>query len=79
MHYDDNNVIINKATRKEFEMVKRNVELKLYAASKGVRMWQVAEKFGVSEVTMSRWMRKEFDEEKAKDFRKHVDELANEN
>lgn len=54
----------------------KNMELKLYAASKGVRMWQVAEKFGVIDVTMSRWMRKEFDSEKAEKFKRFVDEIA---
>ena len=31
-----------------------NRELKLYAASKGVRLWQVAEKFGITDAAFSR-------------------------
>lgn len=59
-------------------MASKNLELKLYAASKGVKLWQVAEKFGVIDVTFSRWMRKEFEKEKADKFRQFVDEIANE-
>ncbi len=55
----------------------RNMKLKFYAASKGVRLWQVAEKFGVTDITMSRWMRKEFEKEKADRFKQYVDEIAN--
>lgn len=55
-----------------------NKELKLYAASKGVRLWQIAQKFGIAEMTLTRWMRKEMEKEKAEKFRKFVDEIANE-
>lgn len=55
---------------------KTNTELRRYAASKGVRLWQVAEKFGIAEITMTRWMRKKFDSEKAEKFKRFVDEIA---
>lgn len=55
-----------------------NKELKLYAASKGVRLWQVAEKFGVTDAYFSRKLRKEFSKEDAKKFKLYVDEIASE-
>ena len=53
-----------------------NRELKLYAASKGVRLWEVAEKFGITDAAFSRKLRKEFSEEDAEKFRLFVDEIA---
>ena len=55
-----------------------NNELKLYAASKGVRLWQVADKFGVTDAMFSRRLRKEFNNGDAELFRKFVDEIASE-
>lgn len=55
-----------------------NRELKLYAASKGVRLWQVAEKFGITDAAFSRKLRKEFSKEGAEQFKKYVDEIASE-
>lgn len=53
-----------------------NLELKEYAAKKGVKHWQIAEKFGVVDSTFCRWMRHELTKEKASMFRKYVDEIA---
>ena len=53
-----------------------NRELKLYAASKGVRLWQVAEKFGIADSNFSRFLRKPLSEENAKKFKSYVDEIA---
>ena len=53
-----------------------NRELKLYAASKGVRLWQVAEKFGITDAAFSRKLRKEFSKEDAEQFKVYVDEIA---
>lgn len=53
-----------------------NRELKLYAASKGVRLWQVAEKFGVSDVAFSKKLRHELSKEDAEQFKVYVDEIA---
>ena len=54
----------------------KNNDLKLYAASKGVRLWQVAEKFGIMDATLSRKLRKEFSQEDAAKFKAYVDEVA---
>jgi predicted DNA binding protein len=56
----------------------RNNELKFYAANKGVRLWQVAEKFGITDATFSRKLRKEFSKKDADKFKKYVDEIADE-
>lgn len=53
-----------------------NKELRLYAASRGIRLWQIAEKFGISDVAFSKKLRKEFSEEDAERFRNYVDEIA---
>ncbi len=55
-----------------------NRELKLYAASKGVRLWQVAEKFGITDAAFSRKLRKEFSQEDARRFKVYVDEISSE-
>lgn len=56
----------------------KNKELKLYAASKGVRLWQVAAKFGIADATFSRKLRKELSNEDADKFKRYVDEIASE-
>jgi len=58
-------------------MEKANKELRLYAMGKGVRMWQIADKFGFSEAYFCKKMRKEFEQEDADKFRMFVDEIAN--
>lgn len=55
-----------------------NQNLKFYAQGKGVRLWQIADKFGVSESYFSRKLRKEFTEEEAEKFKRFVDEIAEE-
>ena len=57
-------------------MAKANMELRLYAMGKGVRMWQIAEKFGISEAYFCKKMRNELEQEEADKFRKFVDEIA---
>ena len=54
----------------------KNKDLRLYAASKGVRLWQVAEKFGITDAAFSRKLRKVFSKENAEQFRKYVDEIV---
>ena len=53
-----------------------NKELRLYAASKGVKLWQIAEKFGITDAAFSRKLRKEFSREDAERFKVYVDEIA---
>ena len=53
-----------------------NQELKMYAAGKGVRLWQVAEKFGVTDSYFSRKLRKQLSDEEVERFIKYVDEIS---
>ena len=55
-----------------------NDGLRIYAASKGVRLWQVADKFGITDSYLSRKLRKEWSEQEAERFRMYVDEIAKE-
>lgn len=57
-------------------MQRANMELRHYAMGKGVRLWQIAEKFGISEAYFCKKMRKELSEEDADKFKNYVDELA---
>jgi len=41
-----------------------NEDIKLLAAGKGIRLWQVAEHLGITEFTLSRWLRRELPSEK---------------
>lgn len=55
-----------------------NRELKLYAASRGVRQWEIARRWNVSEGFFSRMLRETLSEEDSKKFRQLVDEIADE-
>lgn len=55
-----------------------NKKLREYAAGKKVKLWQVAEKFGVSDVAFSKKLRHELSKEDAEQFKKYVDEIASE-
>ena len=54
----------------------KNIELRTYALNHGVKLWEIAEKMGVSESTFSKSLRKEFDEEKKERIMKIIDELS---
>lgn len=41
-----------------------NMEIRETAAKKDVKLWQIADRFGVTDMTFSRWLRHEFSEEK---------------
>ena len=55
-----------------------NEDLKRYAAGKGVRLWQVAKRFGVTDGWFSKLLHDPLPDEKATMFRRFVDELAGE-
>ena len=66
---------------KEFSWITKNRnsnnnDLRLYAAGKGVRLWQVAARFGITDAAFSRKMRKPFTDDEASRFRSYVDEIA---
>jgi hypothetical protein len=54
----------------------KNEKLRLYAASKNVKLWQVGERFGLSDVAFSKKLRHELSKEDADKFRGFVDEIA---
>ena len=53
-----------------------NDELRLYAAGKGVRLWRIAERFGITDAAFSRKLRKELSVDDAVLFKHYVDEIA---
>ena len=53
-----------------------NDGLRIYAAGKGVRLWQVADRFGITDSYFSKKMRKELSKQDAERFRKYVDKIA---
>lgn len=53
-------------------------EVKRIIKEKGVKIWQVAEKFGVADTTFSKYLRKEFNEEDSNRILNIINELAKE-
>lgn len=55
-----------------------NKEIKHYAESKGIRLWQVAAELGMNDGNFSRKLRFELPEQKKAEIRSIIDELARE-
>lgn len=53
-----------------------NAELKHYAKEHGVRIWKVAERFGLSDTRFSIKLRHELSPKDAERFRSYVDQIA---
>lgn len=53
-----------------------NKDLREYARIRKVKLYEVAEKFGVVDNTFSRWLRKEFEPERKEKFKAFVDEIV---
>lgn len=56
----------------------RNQEIRETAKQKGVRLWMVAEKLGITDATFSRKLRKPFSTEERTRVLAIIDELAQE-
>lgn len=56
----------------------KNKEIREAAKNAGVCLWQVAEAYGISEVTFSRRMRKEFTPEEKQKIMGIIDRLSRE-
>lgn len=56
----------------------RNKEIRDYIKSKGIPMWRVAERLGIADSNFSRMLRYEISEDKKKEIKHIVDELATE-
>ena len=55
-----------------------NVEIRREAAGAGVKLWQIADKLGVTDSYFSRKLRKEFTNEEKEKIRAIIAELAKE-
>ena len=53
-----------------------NKELRRLAKASGVPMWRVAKRLGISEVTISRWLREELSAEKRELILSIIEELS---
>ena len=54
----------------------RNDEIKQRAREKGVKLWQLAERLGITDSTFSRRLRRDFSEEESARVCMLIDELA---
>ena len=54
----------------------QNKEIRERANQTGVKHWQIAERLGIGEYTLSKMLRKELDEEKKKEILRVIDELS---
>ena len=54
-----------------------NQDIKLLAAGSGIRLWQVAQKLGITDSYFSRKLRKELPEEEKAKIRAIITELSN--
>ena len=55
-----------------------NPELRRYLREKGVFLWMIAEKMGISEPTISRKLRHELTAKELAEFKTVIDEIAEE-
>jgi transcriptional regulator with XRE-family HTH domain len=58
-------------------MKRPNDDIRLFVRQKGLYLYEVAEQLGISEITLSRWLRKPLKEEKKQAIIKAVNELEN--
>lgn len=55
----------------------KNIDIRNYAKENGVKLWEVSERLGYAhETAFSRVLRHELSEEKKKEIRNIIDELA---
>lgn len=57
-------------------MNERNREIKEYAKGKGVCLWELAERMGIADNTLSHHLRKEFAPDELAAAKRYVDEIA---
>ena len=57
-------------------MKKANQDIRDYAAQKGVYFWEIAIQLGISEPTITRWMRVELLEDKRREIRQIIDKIT---
>lgn len=57
-------------------MKKANQDIRDYAAKKGVYFWEIAMKLGISEPTITRWMRVELPADKRREIEQVISDIA---
>ncbi len=57
-------------------MKKANQNIRDYAAMKGVYFWEIAMQLGISEPTITRWMRVELPEDKRREIEQVISDIA---
>jgi hypothetical protein len=57
-------------------MKKANQDIRDYAAKKGVYFWEIAMKLGISEPTITRWMRVELSADKRREIEQVISDIA---
>lgn len=60
--------------RKEVNM--KNVQIRKYAQSRGVYLWEIAQHLSVSEMTVTRKLRKQLNSEDTSNLQRIIDEIA---
>ncbi len=55
-----------------------NTDIRKYAKSHGVRLWQIADELGISEITMSRKLRYELSEDEKQKILEIINEFEEE-
>lgn len=56
--------------------MQRNIDIRTTARIADVKHWEIAEKLGVSEITFSRWLRKELPADKKEKIKQAIKEVA---
>ena len=57
-------------------MKKANQDIRDYAAQKDVYFWEIAMELGISEPTMTRWMRVELPADKRREIAQIINDIA---
>lgn len=56
--------------------MRSNEVIRSTAEKQGVKLWQIAERFGVEDATFSRWLRREFEPGKRKQALAFIKDIA---
>lgn len=54
----------------------KNVEIRNYAKENGVKLWEIADVYGVSDITFSKKLRYELPEKEKENIMQIIDDLA---
>lgn len=54
----------------------KNLDIRLYAKSNGLYLWQIAQHIGISEVTLCRWLRFDLSEQRRNQIETAIKQLS---